>query len=343
MSHPDVCLFFRKPLAEGNYSIEASFSTMLEAFEVVVGYRPQVVEVPVYNGGIWPRIQIALATGKARRAVNHITGDIHFAVLGLPKRGTILTVHDCGFMGHPNPLARFVLWLFWLKLPIARAEVVTAISEATKADLMRFTGCRAEKIRVIPTIIKNHFAPSPKEFPVQKPRVLHIGMAHNKNLLRHIEALAGIDCHLHIIGKINAEAEERLQARQIDYSNTWDLSDAQVQAAYHQCDLLLFASTLEGFGMPILEAQTVGRPVVTSNLSSMAEVAGDSACLVDPYSVESIRAGVLRVVEDAAYREQLLVAGFKNIQRFQPEAVARAYGELYAELSGKKGKVKRGK
>ena len=336
MGHPDVCLFFRKPLAEGNYSIEASFSTMLEAFEVEVGYRPHVVEAPVWNGGLWPRIQIALAAGKARRSINHITGDIHFAVLGLPKRGTILTVHDCGFMLHPNPIARFVLWLFWLKLPIAHAEVVTAISEATKADLIRFTGCRAEKIRVIPTIIKNHFVPSPKAFPLKKPRILHIGMAHNKNLFRHMEALAGIECHLHIIGRITEEARERLEARQIDYSNTWDLTDAQVQAAYQQCDLLLFASTLEGFGMPILEAQTVGRPVVTSNLSSMAEVAGDSACLVDPYSVESIRAGVLRVMEDAAYREQLLAAGFTNILRFQPEAVARAYGALYAELSGKR-------
>lgn len=335
-----MCLFFRKPLAEGNYSIEASFSTMLDAFEIAMGYRPHVVEVPFYNGGLWPRIQIALATGKARRAVNHITGDIHFAVLGLPKKGTILTVHDCGFMSHPNPIARFVLWLFWLKLPIARAEVVTAISEATKADLVRFTGCRAEKIRVIPTIIKNHFIRSPKAFPVQKPRILHIGMAHNKNLFRHMEALAGIECHLHIIGRITEEAHERLQSLQIDYSNSWDLTDAQVQAAYHNCDLLLFASTLEGFGMPILEAQTVGRPVVTSNTSSMPEVAGTAACLVDPWSVASIREGVQRVIQDARYREGLIAAGFENVKRFQAETVARAYGELYEEVGSGKWEVK---
>lgn len=332
MAHPDVALFFRKPLVEGNYSIEASFHTMLDAFDPLVGYRPHTIEAPVYNGGLWPRIQIALAFRKARRAINHITGDIHFAILGLPKKGSILTIHDCGFMDHPNPLARFILWLFWLKLPLAHAQVVTAISEATKADLIRFTGCKPEKIRVIPTIIKAHFAAMPREFSSQKPRILHIGMAHNKNLFRHMEALERIDCHLHIIGRITEEARVRLEALQIDYSNTWDLSDEEVYAAYQECDLLLFASTLEGFGMPILEAQTVGRPVITSNLSSMAEVAGHSACLVDPYSVDSIRGGILRVIHDEAYRRELLLAGFENIKRFRPEQVARAYADLYEEL-----------
>ncbi len=340
MAHPDVALFFRKPLPEGNYSIEASFCTMLEAFKPLTGYSPRVVEAPVNSTGVWPRVQIALAFWKARRAINHITGDVHFAILALPKKGSILTVHDCGFMDHSNPVARFVLWLFWLKLPIAHAQVVTAISEATKADLIRFTGCRAEKIRVIPTIIKDHFTRSPKAFSAQKPHILHIGMAHNKNLFRHMEALVGIECHLHIIGRITEEAHKRLQSLQIDYSNSWNLTDAQVQAAYHNCDLLLFASTLEGFGMPILEAQTVGRPVVTSNLSSMPEVAGTAACLVDPLSVASIREGVQRVIQDAPYREGLIAAGFENVKRFQAETVARAYGELYGEMESEKRKVK---
>jgi glycosyltransferase involved in cell wall biosynthesis len=334
MDYPDVCLIFRKSRPGGNFSIEASFDTMLEAFKAQEGFSPTVVEVPTYSNGLWPRIQIARAVCRSRRAVNHITGDIHFAVLGLPKKGSILTVHDCGFMQHRNPLVRYLLWLFWLKLPIAHAQVVTAISESTKADLIKFTGCDPSKIRVIPTIIKNHFVARSKPFSAQKPRILHIGTAPNKNLLRHIEALQGIDCLLHIVGEISPAVEAHLNAFKIDYYNEWNLSDQEVRAAYYQSDLLLFASTLEGFGMPILEAQTVGRPVITSNISSMVEVAGNSACLVDPYSVESIRAGVLKVIGDARYREQLVAAGFKNILRFQPEAVARAYAELYEELSG---------
>jgi glycosyltransferase involved in cell wall biosynthesis len=88
--------------------------------------------------------------------------------------------------------------------------------------------------------------------------------------------------------------------------------------------------------MPILEAQTVGRPVVTSNLSSMPEVAGTAACLVDPLSVASIREGVQRVIQDAPYREGLIAAGFENVKRFQAETVARAYGEVYEGMKNEK-------
>lgn len=336
MYYPDVRLFFRKSRQGRNFSIEASFETMLEAYKSQEGFSPTVVEVPTYSNGVWPRIQIARSVCRDRRAINHITGDIHFAILGLPKKGSILTIHDCGFMRHRNPLARFFLWLFWLKLPVAHAQVVVAISESTKAEIIKFTGCDPSKIRVISTIIKTHFTTRIKPFPVRKPRILHIGTAPNKNLARHIEALQGIDCLFHIVGKISPAVKARLKELKIDYYNEWGLSDEEVLAAYQQCDLLLFASTLEGFGMPILEAQTVGRPVITSNISSMAEVAGNSACLVDPYSVESIRAGVLDVIENARYREQLLAAGFRNINRFRPEAIARTYAELYEELSGRK-------
>jgi glycosyltransferase involved in cell wall biosynthesis len=98
------------------------------------------------------------------------------------------------------------------------------------------------------------------------------------------------------------------------------------------CDLLVFASTFEGFGLPIVEAQATGRPVVTSNIMSMPEVAGDAACLVDPFNVSSIREGVLKVINDSDYRNALVKAGFENVKRFQPEQIARQYAELYHEL-----------
>ena len=84
--------------------------------------------------------------------------------------------------------------------------------------------------------------------------------------------------------------------------------------------------------MPILEAQTVGRPVVTSGVSSMPEVAGDAACLVDPTDVAAIRAGVQRVIDDTTFRATLVERGFENVKRFGSEAVARQYADLYAEV-----------
>jgi glycosyltransferase involved in cell wall biosynthesis len=84
--------------------------------------------------------------------------------------------------------------------------------------------------------------------------------------------------------------------------------------------------------MPILEANTVGRPVVTSSAASMPETAGDAAALVDPSDVESIRAAFERVFNDEAYRSQLVEAGFANAKRFGPAASADAFAAIYERL-----------
>ena len=97
--------------------------------------------------------------------------------------------------------------------------------------------------------------------------------------------------------------------------------------------MLMFASTYEGFGLPIVEANAVGRPVVTSNLSPMPEVAADAACLVDPHDVGSIRVGVKRIINDGLYRESLVAAGYRNAQRFRPATVAGNYALLYRQVA----------
>lgn len=339
--NPDIILFFRKSRPGGNFSIEASFRTSNAKFSEITGYVPKELELPLNSNGILSRIKLILFAWKNRGQVNHITGDVYFIVLGLPGKSTILTIHDCGFMRHPNRLRRFFLWLFWLLIPAWKSQFITVISEATKKDVIRYTRIHPNKIRVIPTVIQEHFAFQPKSFSTNCPRILHIGNAPNKNLDRHIEALVGINCVLHIIGKLHPEQVKRLKAFNITYENGFDLSDEEVRQAYEQSDLLLFASTLEGFGMPILEAQTVGRPVITSNCSSMPEVAGDGACLVDPFEVSSIRAGILWVIADADYREVLIANGRENVQRFSPATVAKQYAELYAEaLNNRKEQVK---
>ena len=102
---------------------------------------------------------------------------------------------------------------------------------------------------------------------------------------------------------------------------------------YEEADIVTLMSTLEGFGMPIVEAQAVGRVVVTSNVSSMPEVAGDGACLVDPLDVSAIRAGIRKVIDDDGYREDLVRRGFENVKRFDPERIAQQYLDLYRRIA----------
>jgi glycosyltransferase involved in cell wall biosynthesis len=137
---------------------------------------------------------------------------------------------------------------------------------------------------------------------------------------------------LTIIGKLNESQVRELELSGIDYENKTNLSASQIITEYENCDIVGFASLYEGFGMPIIEAQRVGRPVVTSNCSSMPEVAGNGACLVDPLDVSSIRAGIQRVIEDQAFRESLVTNGFKNARRFEPDVIARQYLELYRSV-----------
>jgi glycosyltransferase involved in cell wall biosynthesis len=327
-----VVLLFRKLRAAGNFSIETSFEQMMRSFPPASEFIPVGFASSHYSNGILPRLRGMFEARRRRGDVNHVTGDVHYLALALPGRSTVLTVHDCGFMTHPNPVARRVLKWLWLDWPVRHCRFVTAVSEATKRDIVRFSGCDPDKVVVIPTVIAEGFEPVGRAFNAACPRILHVGMTPNKNFARHVEAIAGLPCELHIVGRLEREHVALLERHRVRYTAEHNISREDMRRAYAGTDLLLFASTLEGFGMPILEAQSVGRPVVTSKLSSMPEVAGAGACLVDPLDVASIRAGVMRVIGDQSYRSGLVEAGFANLARFRPDAVARQYEALYRRV-----------
>ena len=118
----------------------------------------------------------------------------------------------------------------------------------------------------------------------------------------------------------------------ISYENEFHISYKEVINWYVDGDILCFASTYEGFGLPIIEAQLLGIPVVTSNVGAMREVAGNSACLVDPSNEVDIRYGVVKVISDEQYRKDLIEKGLKNIQRFEPTKIAQMYEDVYREV-----------
>lgn len=218
-------------------------------------------------------------------------------------------------------------------MPVNRVEKITAVSTATKNDIIRHTGCSPSKITVIPTCIGVHFKRVDKPFNATKPVILQVGTAENKNCIRMAKALHGISCTLQIVGKPSAAYLDVLKECNIDYHISSHLSDEEMLQQYIDCDILLFASTYEGFGMPIIEANTVGRVVITSNCSSMPEVAGDAACLVDPFDINKIRDGLQIVIGNEEYRKQLIEKGFNNASSYSLTEVAHSYAELYKYIS----------
>ena len=325
-----VVHFHRKP-GIACYSIERLFLDIRNAMPSDINVA--VHESRFYSRGLWRRFFNIIEASRHQGDINHITGDVHYLAFLLNPRKTVLTIHDCGSMESSTGIKRWLLWLFWFWLPVRCVGAVTVISESSKRELLKYVDCPPEKIHIIYNCIPDWFVPSRSVFNPSCPRILHIGSTQNKNIERIAQALVGIQCHWVVIGHLSDEKRAFIESCGIDYENLSGLTDKALLEQYQLADMLVFASTYEGFGLPIAEANAVGRPVVTSNLYSMPEVAGDAACLVDPYDVDSIRAGIVRVIEDQQYREHLVEAGFQNAKRFWSATIAGQYASVYRQMA----------
>lgn len=294
-----------------------------------------IAHSPHPSQGLLNRVKNVIDARQHQGHVNHVTGDIHYITLGLKGSKTILTIHDVGFMKRGSWLKRQILRLFWLTWPVRKVALVTTISKESKKDILRYVRCPEDKIKIIPNFVSKRFQYTPKPFNSQQPTILHIGTKYNKNLPRLIEALKDIPCTLDIVGTLTDEQLQLLKKYQIKYKNSANISNQEMVDKYINCDLLAFVSLLEGFGLPIVEANATGRPVITSNISSMPEIAGEAAHLVNPFEVESIRSGILKLIEDKAYREQLIKKGLGNVERFKLEKIASEYLKVYQFIAEK--------
>jgi len=335
-----ISWLFRKKRALGNFSIELSFRAVANVWPEA--NNPAWIAATHFSEGWLNRWNIIRQTCAVKTDVLHITGDIHFAALAWPKwrrnrPQVVLTIHDIGFIHNHTGWKLWLMKKVWITWPLRCVDQLITVSEATKAAVLQEGQCfDPAKITVIPTVVPQHFQPRKAGPNNPKPIALHIGLAENKNLRRHAEALQGLDVHLRIIGEPSASDHSMLKQLQIEYSTQSKLNDAEMQEAYSTSDFLLFASTLEGFGMPILEAQMVGLPVITSDIAPMSAVAGDAALLCDPTDSHAIRGCIERVTSNAQLRQKLIQKGAFNCKRFSPQESARMMQQLYMKMKNKK-------
>jgi glycosyltransferase involved in cell wall biosynthesis len=326
----EVKFFQRKPIPNFHFSVENIFADLRRHLPDAVISDLHVVGY--FSKGVINRLLIVFEVFFAQGQINHFTGDILFAGILTKKKRNIQTILDLYFLHNSNGLKRKILKLLWLDLPILRARYVTCISQATKDDILKLTNVEENRIFVIPIALGSVFKYEHRNYNYNRPTLLQIGSAPNKNVERIIEAVAGLNVQLIILGKHEEKYEKMLIKYNIDYKYISNLNSEEMKNLYKVVDILVFPSLFEGFGMPIIEAQAMGTPVLTSNLSSMPEVAGDGALLVNPYSVNDIKDGVLKLIEDSSYRSRLIENGFRNCQKFNSKEIANQYYELYKQF-----------
>jgi len=299
------------------------------------------VEMPFTSKGIFSILFNLIFLTRFKNGLFHITGDVHYAILALPKDRTILTIHDLVFLHTYKGLRRSLLKWIFLDLPVRRAKYITTISEKSKQEILDYTNCNPEKILVIPNPVDPIFSTSTPLPSAGLPTmvgkfnpatILFLGTKPNKNLELTIAALFGLDVHLRIIGELSRKQKEMLSKFNINYSSDFSISPEQLASEYSNADIILFPSTYEGFGLPVIEGFQAGKPVITSNISPMKEVAGDGALLAEPTSIASIRNHVIKLLADQQLKIQLVAAGKEKVKQYQPGFIAEAYQQLWSKF-----------
>jgi glycosyltransferase involved in cell wall biosynthesis len=323
---------FSRAKHTGYYSIEKVFQTIQAAMPEHIDAR--VIAPPLHAQGLWRRLLCLLYAGMHQSTVNHITGDISFAAMALPGDRTIVTVHDFDRLYRLSGLRGALFRTVYFTMPFRRCRYITTISAQIARELGQLFPWAVPKLVVIPDCLPGGFHRIPRAFNVQRPVILQIGTKANKNLESLIQALRGQRCELHVVGLLSKQQRSLLEQCAVPYRNSADISESELLKAYAEADIVSFVSTYEGFGLPILEGNAVGRPVITSSLPPMSDVAGQAACLVDPYSIPAIREGIAKIIADPGYRTDLVNRGFENIRRYSATEIARQFAALYETVAG---------
>ena len=318
-----------------------------------LGPRVQPVVTGAGNYSVREQIEVPWRLWRAGVDLFHTP---HYVLPILVPCRSIVTVHDCIHLMFPQYLpnrlasvyARFFMW--W---STRRAWRVLTVSQASKRDILRFCRIPADKVTVIYNAIDDRFrTPPPAEeierirerFQLHEPFVLYVGnVKPHKNLERLIEAIH----HLHENGYdalkllvIGSDISKYAELRRAIHAYNLHryvrflgfVPDQTLHALYRLTSVFAFPSLYEGFGLPPLEAMACGAPVVTANTSSLPEVVGDAAVLVDPTDSRAIAEGLAHVLADPGLRADLQRLGLAHARTFSWTESARAVREIYQRV-----------
>jgi glycosyltransferase involved in cell wall biosynthesis len=322
-----------------------------------LGPNFRTVLEPSPNYSVREQIHVPWVLLRERPDVFHAP---HYILPAAVRCPSVVTIHDCIHLRFPQYLPNRAAYLYarasmWAAA--RRADTILTVSEASKRDILHYCNVPPDKVVVVHNAIDERFWTVPDEEDVARVReryqlvthgfVLYVGnIKHHKNLVRLIEAFDRVrrgphdELKLLIIGDQISKLPALRRAvhhhklhkhvRFLGY-----IPDETLSILYRLAAAFVFPSLYEGFGLPPLEAMACGAPVVTSNTSSLPEVAGDAAMLVDPYSVDSIVDGIERVLNDPVYAAELRRRGPRRAREFSWERSVAKTHDLYTTVASR--------
>ena len=260
---------------------------------------------------------------------------------------SLVTLHDLNFHHNPQWYGRgFRTWLEWTMIPgLKRADTVVCISEYVRDDAVRTLGLAPGRTHVIPNGLKE-LAPDSALVDVvehEPPAILAVNpWQPHKNLVGLLRAVHGLvdigfDLQVRLAGRphenFRDQPELAMELAAPHVHVLGYLSDEDLAREYRAARVLAMPSFEEGFGLPVLEALHHGSTVVTSNVASLPEVAGDAAFLVDPHDVDALREALrAALTEDQPSRRARVARGRAHAARFDWNEVARSYVDVYRDI-----------
>lgn len=300
---------------------------------------------------IWEQVRLPRALAKLGIDVLHSTH--HTLPLAGVRCRRVVTVHDVTFLRMPEryPPARRLYMQTLTRLAARVADAVIVPSNAVRDDVRRLLRVPERKIAVVYEAAGAQYRPMEKSaalavagaYGIEPPFLLSVGsLEPGKNRARLFHAMrelrdAGVDVRLAVVGQRAWHYERELAL--VDGLGLTDrivfpgyVKAEHLPALYSGAEAFAFPSLYEGFGLPVLEAMACGVPVLTSNVSATAEVAGDAALLVDPTSVDAIRDGLRRLLCDADSRAELARRGVDRAAQFSWGRAAEETRAVYRHV-----------
>lgn len=254
----------------------------------------------------------------------------YYRTMNHPDAVNITTVHDFSYeLFESNKLARFIHC--WQKhRAIRHSDHIVCISENTRKDLFRILpDISANKVSVIYNGIDSRFHQIPNHTASQN-FVLYVGKRDRyKNFNALINPLAQLGLYLKIVGpQLTTEEIKAMKTAGLKYDYCGVVSDEQLNQLYNDAFCLLYTSLYEGFGLPILEAQQAGCPVIAYNASSIPEVIGDKRLLLNSITKEELEEKIA-ILNSPLYRKEIIETGIQNAARFSWDKMVDEYEKLY--------------